>query len=151
MGSIRLRGRSLGSCMASGCGAMFVSYAVSALSVSARLTTCLWRRPCSQCRSLAWGRAHFKHQWGTAQLHFLWRWQGSTGSNLWQQRVPFESPGLRRRVVSNRAVLVHASPLILSRLLALPITSYFSCFQSLCRQEEGGWSLGPQWAVCLHC
>lgn len=37
----------------------------------------------------------------------------------------FESPGLRRRVVSNRAVSVHALPLILSRLRALPITSYF--------------------------
>lgn len=48
MGSIRPRGRSLGS----GRGAMFVSYAVSALSVSARLTACLRRCPCSQCRSL---------------------------------------------------------------------------------------------------
>lgn len=48
----------------------------------------------------------------------------SAGSNLLQYLVVFESPGLRRRVVSNRAVSVHALPLILSRLLAPPITSY---------------------------
>lgn len=48
----------------------------------------------------------------------------SAGSNLQQYLVAFESPGLRRGVVSNRAVSVHALPLILSRLLAPPITSY---------------------------
>lgn len=41
MRSIRLRGRSLGPCMASGQSAMLVSCVVSAVSVSACLTVCL--------------------------------------------------------------------------------------------------------------
>lgn len=121
MGSIRLRGRSLGPCMASGCGAMFASFTVSAVSVSARPTAHLRCCPCSQCRAL--------HEYvpvlSTTEVQQSNRSCGDGGLPQGQTCYRSVSLGLRRRVVSNRAVLVHALPLILSRLLALPITSYF--------------------------
>lgn len=76
----------------------------------------------------------------------------STGSNLLQYLVVFASPGLRRRVVSNRAVSVHALPLILSRLLAPP--NYLllqAASPSAVRGEAGDWGLSELFVYTANC
>lgn len=114
MKSIRLRGRSLGSYMASGPSAMLECCVVSTVSlpVCAFVFTVALRANAhvnpNDIQSLS-------TSWSECKL-------GRVKPAVIPCRVWV--PGAVTVVVSNHAVSVHALPLILSRLLAPPITSY---------------------------